>query len=588
MKYYNILITFIFIPFLLNGQDFSYDALKDISLKKGVTINGSFNLNSVAYQASGQEARRDPFNWFANATLNVNLFGIAAPLSFSYSNAKLIFSQPFNRLKFIPQYKWVKLHLGNGNMNFNEYTLGGHMFKGYGIELTPKKFRIMAMKGCLRDAIPYAIASPTNMSFQRNAVGILLGYTGKSWMSEWNMLSVNDDAGSIPFIPLQTFVTPQSNFCASLKMNVKPTKWMQLEFMYALSALLSDNRNNSLFKNNINTSINNNIIKLGFLSRLFPAKPGLSFYDAINVSTNFVLKNINLQLKYQRVTPGYTSLGAYYINNDIENLTIAPSFPLWKGKVNIVSNIGLQRNNLDGLKTTSNNRLVSLFNINIIPNRRWLLHSEFSNFSAFTKVRPPSDPFYVNGLDSLNFYQINNAFNQTAVYQIEGKRNKQTFSLNVNFQQTQDATGNRKEAINNNQFFASNIGYTYLYTPSDISGNLYINYNANQIQGTQSSFLGPTLTFSKAMLNKQLPMNLSLSYNSANTAGVKSGDIINARFGLTYIPSVKEKISGNNYKEKHQLRQNINCNIQYTSRMAGSSGYPFSEISINAAYSCGF
>ncbi|MFN8688363.1 MAG: hypothetical protein ACK5XL_00010, partial [Cyclobacteriaceae bacterium] len=125
-----------------------------IGVKKGVTLNGSLNLSSIGYRVWGIEQRRDPFNWFATGNLNVNLFGYSVPLSFSYSNANTSFSQPFNQFTFTPQYKWVKTYVGYSAMTFSNYTLNGHVFLGGGVELTPGNWRISAMYGRLRKAVP--------------------------------------------------------------------------------------------------------------------------------------------------------------------------------------------------------------------------------------------------------------------------------------------------------------------------------------------------------------------------------------------------------------------------------------------------
>src|SRR5689334_3299083 len=129
------------------AAQYTLDAVDQVSFKKGIHANGNINLSSVAYAASGIAARRNPFDWFATGSVNLDLFGISTPFTFSYTNARINYSQPFNRIKIIPQYKWAKLHLGSGYMNFNDYTLANHVFTGYGIELTPRQFKFMAMKG---------------------------------------------------------------------------------------------------------------------------------------------------------------------------------------------------------------------------------------------------------------------------------------------------------------------------------------------------------------------------------------------------------------------------------------------------------
>ena len=120
---------------ILHAQQIDPDAL---SLKKGIKINGGLGLSSVYYSSNGVASYQpDPFTWFATGNLNISLFGINTPFSFSYSNAHAQYTQPFNRLRILPKYKWVRLYLGTSSMNFSNYTLAGYTFNGYGVELTP-------------------------------------------------------------------------------------------------------------------------------------------------------------------------------------------------------------------------------------------------------------------------------------------------------------------------------------------------------------------------------------------------------------------------------------------------------------------
>jgi len=564
--------------------------VSQVGFKKGIHAGGTFNLSSVAYTASGIPARRNPFDWFATASIDLNLFGISAPFTFSYTNAQLNYSQPFNRIKIIPQYKWVKLHLGTGNMNFNEYTLANHVFSGYGIELTPRQFRLMAMTGTLQNAVPYNAQNPSAMAYKRRATGLLAGIDKGKWAVELSALQAKDDPTSVPVIPPATTVFPQSNVATSVKGRVQVTRWLNLDATYAMSALTADNRDSTTAKE----GSTNPTGRYGLLAALYPKNTSTSYFDAVDVSAGFMFKRLNLQLKYSRVAPGYTSLGAYYTNNDMENITVAPAVSLLQGKINLSANAGLQRNNLDHSKNATNRRVVAAGNMAVNPSPHWSFNTAYSNFTMHTRVRPQSDPFYVNGLDSLNFYQVNNTLTQMVMYNWGDKTVRKTILLTVSRQQTQDQTNDTSSLAHNNTFLTSNAGYTYLQVARAISVSAGFNYYTNKVQGMQTNFIGPSLTITKGFLHKQLPVNAGVTYNATTIGGRSAGNVLNARLGAscslpapaspaaaTAGPKGKQAITG-------KARHTFNCNVQFTSRGAYAANPAYKEWTINTGYVLSF
>jgi hypothetical protein len=576
------------------AAQYTLDAVDQVSFKKGIHINGSFNLSSVAYAASGIPARRNPFDWFANGSINLNLFGISAPFSFSYTNAQVNYSQPFNRIKIVPQYKWAKLHLGSGYMNFNEYTLANHVFTGYGIELTPRQFKFMAMKGTLQQAVPYDPQNPSAMAFKRNAIGFLAGIDKGKWGVELSALQAKDDPTSIPFIPPSATVFPQSNLATSIKIKTQVTRWLRLDGTYAMSALTADNRDSA--KNNTeNTGTPGGAYSL--LAALYPKKTNTSYFDAVDVSAGFMFRLFNLQLKYNRVAPGYTSLGAYYTNNDMENITVAPAVSLLRGKINLSANAGVQRNNLDHSKNASNKRIVASGNMAINPNEHWSFNTNFSNFTMHTRVRPQSDPFYVNGLDSLNFYQINQTLTQMVMYNWGGKDNRQTILLTATRQQAEDETNSTATTSSTSTFLTTNTGYTYMQIPRAFSVSAAFNYYTNKVQEIKSDYFGPSLSVTKGFLHKLLPVNAGITYNASTINGQHAGNVFNARIGASCsLPISKESPAGppmapgtkGNAKIVGKPRHTFNCNIQYTGKGAYAGNPAYKEWTVNTGYVMSF
>lgn len=574
------------------GQ-YTLDAVDQVSFKKGIHAGGTFNLSSVAYTASGIPARRNPFDWFATGSINFNLFGISAPFSFSYTNAQLNYSQPFNRIKIIPQYKWAKLHLGSGYMNFNDYTLSNHVFNGYGIELTPRHFKFMAMKGTLQQAVPYNAENPAGTAYKRDAMGILVGIDKTKWGVEVSALEAKDDASSIPYVPPTANVFPQSNLAASIKGKVQLTRWFRLDGTYAASALTADNRDSAETGKLSNT---NSGTAYTLLSRLYPKKTSTSYYDAMDFSAGFMFKQFNLQLKYNRVAPGYTSLGAYYITNDMENITVAPAVSLFRGKINLAANVGVQRNNLDGSKNATDKRLVASGNLALNPSQHWNFNTSFSNFTMHTRVRPQSDPFYVNGLDSLNFYQINRTLTQMAMYNWGGKDVRQSILLTVTHQQAEDQTNTNTTTASGNTstFLTSNAGYTYMQVPHALSVSAGFNYYINHVQGIQTDYIGPSLTVTKGFWNKKLPVNAGVTYNTTTIDGKNAGNVLNARIGascsLAQTGSTQPATTGTKPagKPTSRVQHAFNCNIQFTSKGANAGNPAYKEWTVNTGYVMSF
>ena len=585
----------LFLTALLLGNrvtaQYTLDAVDQVSFKKGIKASGTFNLSSVGYTASGIPARRNPFDWFASASVNLNFFGISAPFSFSYTNAQLNYSQPFNRIKIIPQYKWVKLHLGSGYMNFNDYTLANHVFNGYGIELTPGRFKFVAFKGALQQAVPYNVENPSAMAYKRNAIGVLAGIDKGSWGLELSALQAKDDPASIPVIPPITTVFPQSNLATSIKGKVQLTRWFRLDGTYAMSALTTDNRDSAA---NDKESTGTPTGAYSLLAKLYPKKTNTSYFDAIDFSAGFLFQRFNLQFKYNRVAPGYTSLGAYYTNNDMENFTVAPAVSLFRGKINLAANAGLQRNNLDHSKNATNKRFVASGNMAINPGPHWSFNTSFSNFTMHTRVRPLSDPFYVNGLDSLNFYQINRTLTQMAMYNWGNKDIRQSIMLNVSHQQAEDQTNTSTNTGSTSTFITSNAAYTYMQVPHAFSVSAAFNYYTNHVQGIQSDYIGPSLTVTKGFLHKLLPVNAGVTYNATTVNGKNAGNVLNARVGASCslppptnaaaMPAAGSGVAKTNGKVRHTF----NCSVQFTGKGAYAGNPAYKEWTVNTGYVMSF
>ena len=511
--------------------------LEEINLDKGLKINGSMNLNTVSYWAHGIEQRRDPFNWFFTGTVNINAFGYNAPFSFSYSNANKSYSQPFNQFSFAPQYKWVRAYIGYNSMSFSNYTLSGHVFLGGGVDLSPGKWSISAMYGRLKKAVSideFDTLHYNNVAYKRMGYGLKVGYEDNGNLLSANIFTAKDDVNSVLYTPPESQLSPQQNVAISISGRKKFLNRFFIEAEYAVSAMNKDIRANDTEGSDTTTlKPTNNIIR-----GLLPENSTSRYYDALNASAGYQGNWYTIQLRYERIAPEYQTLGAYYFNNDMRNITIVPSVRLLKGKMNIAANVGFQQNNLDDTRTSTTKRFVGSTNVSYAPNELWNFAANYSNFSSYTNTRPQIDPYYQNNLDTLNFYQVSETTGLTILRNLGGKENSQSIMFNSSYQKASDQADYEGGSQQSN-FLTTNVSYSYSLVPSNttlaLSGNIY----KNNAAGIKTVYWGPTLSVTKGFLEKTLRATLTASYNETS-GDVNSSPVLNNRLNFIYTPKGTE------------------------------------------------
>ncbi|HEX8547731.1 MAG TPA: hypothetical protein VF691_12265 [Cytophagaceae bacterium] len=570
---YKKLLLFIHLLFFAT-YGFSQN-LEEIKAEKGVKLNGAVTLNTVGYLSEGIRARRDPFAWFLSGSLNVNLFGYNAPLSFSYSNTQRKFTQPFNQFSFAPQYKWVRAYIGYNSMTFSNYTLAGHVFFGGGVELTPGKWRVAAMFGRLRKAVPYDLNAPEtsySASFKRMGAGLKVGYDDGGGNSVGLMFfGAKDIRNSLPFIISYGPLTPKENGVVGITGRKKIIGGLFVDGEYAISAINSDTRAASTDSLNLNSV------------DLVPERTTTRYFSAYNASVGYQREKYSIQLRYERIAPEYQTLGAYYFNNDMRNITIVPSVRLFNSTLTLNGNVGFQRNNLDKSRESTTQRFVGSVNANYLPNEKWNFSGSYSNFTTFTNIRPQPDPFFRNNLDTLNFYQLNNTINGLVGYNFGSQERKQNVMLNVSYQRAKDAAEFASASEGISDFYTTNLSHSYTIVPKSLTVGTSVNYYIANTPGVQTNYYGPNLSLSKQLFERTVRATLSNSYNYSKANERKNGAVFNTRFNVNYSPKKKET-QNKMFQQGHVLGISINV----LNKLDGEVTKGYSEYTGSVVYTYSF
>jgi hypothetical protein len=493
-------------------------SLENMGAEKPVQVSGSFNATTIGYAAYGIQSRREPYNWFLNGGINLSLYGWSIPLSFTWSNQSRTFSQPFNQYGVAPEYKWAKAYLGYNSMSFSKYSLAGHIFLGAGAELTPGKFRISTMYGRLNKGTSGDSLSHVDPIFKRMSAGFKIGYTDGRDAIDLILFSAWDDPASLSG---EVAVKPQENVVMSLIGRKSLTEKIYLTAEYALSGLSRDITNKS----------GGGEAKGMYRPLSFLLSNNASYFNAFNTSVNYNGKFYTLNVNFERIDPGYTTLGAYYFNNDMQNLTAGGSVRLFDQKLTLNSNIGTQRNNLDDTELSKTRRIISSLNLNYIPSASWNINTGYSNFTTFTNIRPSLNPFFQNELDTLNFYQINRSATATVSYTFGSKENRKSLFFTGNYQTSGDE---QSDITVNTTFIMANIAYRTTVVPLNATLSVSANLNRNIMPDFETSAYGPNAGLSRTFLNKALRTSVSATFNRIKTNEQVSSKVMNFRLSGSY------------------------------------------------------
>ncbi|WP_029446153.1 TonB-dependent receptor [Cellulophaga baltica] len=534
-------------------------------------IGGGISASSVFY-SSNQRNNRAPFTYFAQGNLNISYYNFSIPISYNYSNqgAQLGYQLPFNfnRLSLHPKYKWVTAHVGDVNMSFSPYTLSGHQFSGAGVELQPTKaISFKAMYGRLVKAITPTEDDRTLASYQRMGYGFKTVYEQKTYTVGVSTFYAIDNQNSIAINPDEEGVFPKENLVLDVEGRVALSKDLELNATYATTILTQDLRAQETSEST-----------KGVLRKLFNNRASTEYYNAYKLGVKYSVYEATLGIDYERVAPGYETLGAYFFNNDFENITLNLSRPLFNHKVNLSFNVGYQRDDLEDQKANPTSRFVGAINATYTPSERLSLTGSYSNFSTYTNVR--SNQFedindanlLDNVVDTLNYKQVSQNANLNINYILSSTKTKnENLNLNYNVSDISNAQGGVVRVGDASVFHNFSTAYTYGIKELHLNITPAVHGTYNTIGLEDAITWGPTISVKKGFLNNELKSVLSSSYNTAkNTSGaIKT---TNLRGGVSYV-----------YLEKHNLSLNAIQLFRSTPSVSG-----LKEFTATLAYNYSF
>lgn len=499
----SLLVTF--------GQD-----LKTLSKQKPFDIRGNLSVGASYYQSYGINNRRQPFYWFLSGAPTVSIMGVSFPFSITVSEQERRFSQPFNQYGASPHYKWLKLHVGYRNVRFSDYTLAGASFLGGGVEINPGLFRLGIVYGRFARAVAedstaldprIRFIRPT---YKRMGYGAKIGVGNQTNFVDLVAFRATDAVLSIPRPSEQARIRPQDNLSVGLKSMFSFFKSkLSLDLDIAASALTRD----------LVRSDANSLTLPSFLRNtpLLTVNSSTSWFVAGHSSLNYNFGMGGLRLMYKRVDPSYLSLGAYFFQSDVEQITLDPSLILMKGRLSLSGSYGVMRDNLNQTLVATTNRTVGALNVSAVVSSHLNLNLNYANFGV-SQARGTSDLFN----DSTAVSLINSSYGGSITYNNSNKVFSQNISLFGSYQLTDDQNVFTRAFSDATTFFGT-ASFTQSYISTGTSLGAAVSYSDIQAGGRRIVMTGPNVNVGLTFLDKKLRANSSLSYQFRQANGQKDG-----------------------------------------------------------------
>jgi len=517
-----ILFGLLLLPFAVGAQD-----IEQVDLKRPVRLSGNISFSMENYSVNGIAARRQPFTWTLNGAPTLTVLGVQMPFQFLFGNFENRFYQPFNQYGISPRYKWLTVHAGYRNVNFQPYTMAGYRLLGGGIEINtaykadgPRTgLRFGFMYGRLNrstalDSAQFAnpLAFRPLPSYTRMAYAVKLGVGNNEGFFDVSYLYGWDVESSLTETQRDS-VAPQRNTAIGVSWRKdlyrKDKRRLFWKADLGASAYTLDDRQPS-----VDVSGETNVVQ-DLVEGWLDAKISTQYLTAGETSLNYEGRGGGVGVAYKRVDPEYRSMGAYFFQNDIQQLTVTPHARLDSGRVFINTSFGMQRDNLNGQRLVTSERLIGNVALNWNPTRTFGLNASWANFGVTqnpTRVSP----------DAELFKQVSNNYTLVPYMNRVTDKYVRSIQLVAVYQQLNSPVSSINAPPDQHTLVGAFV-YSHTWITRAITTTGSINYNNTMLAQGDVGSLGLGAGVGFPVLKRKLQLGFNGMFNRNHFNGVENG-----------------------------------------------------------------
>ncbi|MBX2874401.1 MAG: hypothetical protein KTR30_19930 [Saprospiraceae bacterium] len=534
LKKIQLLLLLLF-PILMQAQDIeaAYQQLKSKLEGPALKISGALHASLLSNYSNTDIRRVDPFAWRLNGQLNFDFYGVKVPVSLLMSSRSTVFNYQLPAYHFVgisPSYKWAKLHLGNSNVNFSPYVFAGQSFSGVGAEFSPGIWRVKAIQGTLQRADLNALRQlhDLDLPFSRQAWGVQGGVDSGKEKLLLSILKAKDHprgarADSISLNPMENLVVGLNG-----RKQISPILYLDIDYAWSFLTRNTDSP--------IRATGSSHWLALGLL----PFRHSTGSYKALKTSIGVKTNFGHIEVHHEKIDPGYRSLGTLFFNDDLENITISSTLSAFKKKLKIAAHLGIQRNNLSGFESNSQNRWIGTLNASFLASQKLNLNANYSNFSATNRLRFSNDPLQV--LDSIKLVLVNQQLSLSGNYRID-ETGTSSLSAQFSAQQANSIENEEVQRDQQNSYYMGQVSYMQQIGPHPITLNASLLINSFTGSQGQNTGISPSLSLVIPLKEDKIKWTTSGSYLHQMAEGFKSTKVFNWQNRMSFKWSKKQQLS---------------------------------------------
>ena len=400
-----------------------------------LTLGGTVGIRTDTYRANGISDRRPNGSGqiFAKTTATWNQARYDLDFLFSTDDNRIKQSQ--NRFALSATYKNWFGTVGFFNPNFNKYGLNGATIRGGHVRYNNSFIHMSFLLGQSQRAVDTGIGAVIRRpTFQRNifSARVGVGSEHKNYFHFTGLLA-RDKTSSLQN---SSTVTPAENtlITPAFGLNLLENR-LSIKGELTASAFSGDTQT-------VRNESSDSPTFLGFFtprigSQFDYATAFSAHYTHLDFSESFepYLNQVNVLTSYERVNPGFVSLGRPYTRSDQAVFRFNPQFRLLDKKVQFGVDFTSRRNNLDNVRNATLKR-----NQFRIYNQAQLSSSLFLN-TAYLRMSNKNEPVSDDPLLAfLNQHFVTNSFMVSPILSTQIKGLSHRFSLALSFQSLSDVT----------------------------------------------------------------------------------------------------------------------------------------------------
>lgn len=478
------------------------DPIPDTDIRP-VTFSGSLGIISEGYAVRGIDARRPPGMGRIMLNTNFTLFGLSSGFNMIYSTDDNALRQSMNRFYFHGTWRWLTLSVGDVSPRFSKYSLGGVTVRGGMVDIDPGAISLSATAGRTRRAVEFSDKPGfREPSFEQWLYAARLGF-GKQGRTQFALTGVyvHDAEASIENWGV---LTPAENLSITPEFNLS---------FFDGAFFMESNLTVSLFTRDVTTEELDvrDIPGAEYITGLFTPRSGSRVDYAGEVTANINAGPLRITGGYERVQPGFMSLGLGHIRSDQELIRVRPQVRLMNGRVSLGGNFTSGRNNLleTRISTTGRQQIGANANLRLSQSLNMSL-----SFMQMENENRPVD-MTIEGANEMHQKQLSRNFMVVPTLVIRSGNMAHSVSLNGSYQVLDDQSsavldGTRQPV----EFTNISTGLTYGTSfPSGLSVNLSGNLLRNEMGESTNTGYSFNTSAGYGFFERKLTTSLTLGFS---------------------------------------------------------------------------